>query len=160
VVWNRISVKLIVLETVSYCSHFTVSYVISRTGKTLLAKTLARFVNVPFVIADATTLTQASWWFSLLYCCWPIMNFIAYCFLSPSIGFSLKFISFTQLASRLVVYCCVFCLGIYFYVLVKMQKITLILMVWNQMATFLEGDKHDHIAFASEIRCLHLGFSS
>jgi len=25
-----------------------------------LAKTLARFVNVPFVIADATTLTQAS----------------------------------------------------------------------------------------------------
>jgi ATP-dependent protease Clp ATPase subunit len=24
----------------------------------LLAKTLARFVNVPFVIADATTLTQ------------------------------------------------------------------------------------------------------
>ena len=30
------------------------------TGKTLLAKTLARFVNVPFVIADATTLTQAS----------------------------------------------------------------------------------------------------
>lgn len=34
--------------------------VISRTGKTLLAKTLARLVNVPFVIADATTLTQAS----------------------------------------------------------------------------------------------------
>ncbi|KAF6140829.1 hypothetical protein GIB67_042242 [Kingdonia uniflora] len=33
---------------------------VSRTGKTLLAKTLARFVNVPFVIADATTLTQAS----------------------------------------------------------------------------------------------------
>ncbi|KAF9667333.1 hypothetical protein SADUNF_Sadunf15G0012000 [Salix dunnii] len=31
------------------------------SGKTLLAKTLARFVNVPFVIADATTLTQASW---------------------------------------------------------------------------------------------------
>ncbi|MQL75500.1 hypothetical protein Taro_007895 [Colocasia esculenta] len=30
------------------------------TGKTLLAKTLARLVNVPFVIADATTLTQAS----------------------------------------------------------------------------------------------------
>ncbi|MBA0684663.1 hypothetical protein Goari_026238 [Gossypium aridum] len=30
------------------------------TGKTLLAKTLARFVNVPFVIADATSLTQAS----------------------------------------------------------------------------------------------------
>lgn len=33
---------------------------LSRTGKTLLAKTLARLVNVPFVIADATTLTQAS----------------------------------------------------------------------------------------------------
>ncbi|KAF5731257.1 CLP protease regulatory subunit X isoform 3 [Tripterygium wilfordii] len=33
------------------------------SGKTLLAKTLARFVNVPFVIADATTLTQASWYF-------------------------------------------------------------------------------------------------
>ncbi|CAI0438519.1 unnamed protein product [Linum tenue] len=31
------------------------------TGKTLLAKTLARIVNVPFVIADATTLTQASY---------------------------------------------------------------------------------------------------
>ncbi|GER29250.1 ATP-dependent Clp protease ATP-binding subunit ClpX [Striga asiatica] len=30
-------------------------------GKTLLAKTLARVVNVPFVIADATTLTQAGW---------------------------------------------------------------------------------------------------
>jgi len=29
-----------------------------RTGKTLLAKTLARYVNVPFVIADATTITQ------------------------------------------------------------------------------------------------------
>lgn len=31
-----------------------------RIGKTLLAKTLARVVNVPFAIADATTLTQAS----------------------------------------------------------------------------------------------------
>ena len=30
------------------------------TGKTLLAKTLARLVNVPFAIADATSLTQAS----------------------------------------------------------------------------------------------------
>ncbi|CAH9140871.1 unnamed protein product [Cuscuta epithymum] len=29
------------------------------SGKTLLAKTLARLVNVPFAIADATTLTQA-----------------------------------------------------------------------------------------------------
>ncbi|KAL9245139.1 hypothetical protein vseg_018824 [Gypsophila vaccaria] len=31
------------------------------SGKTLLAKTLARFVNVPFVVADATTLTQAGY---------------------------------------------------------------------------------------------------
>ncbi|XP_052189450.1 CLP protease regulatory subunit CLPX3, mitochondrial-like [Diospyros lotus] len=31
------------------------------SGKTLLAKTLARFVNVPIVIADATTLTQAGY---------------------------------------------------------------------------------------------------
>lgn len=31
------------------------------SGKTLLAKTLARLINVPFVIADATTLTQAGW---------------------------------------------------------------------------------------------------
>lgn len=31
------------------------------SGKTLLAKTLARFVNVPLVIADATTLTQAGY---------------------------------------------------------------------------------------------------
>ncbi|KAJ9159106.1 hypothetical protein P3X46_024634 [Hevea brasiliensis] len=31
------------------------------SGKTLLAKSLARIVNVPFVIADATTLTQASY---------------------------------------------------------------------------------------------------
>lgn len=30
-------------------------------GKTLLAKTLAKFVNVPFVIADATNLTQAGY---------------------------------------------------------------------------------------------------
>lgn len=31
------------------------------TGKTLLAQTLARFLNVPFVIADATTLTEAGY---------------------------------------------------------------------------------------------------
>lgn len=31
-----------------------------RIGKTLLAKTLARIVNVPFTITDATALTQAS----------------------------------------------------------------------------------------------------
>jgi hypothetical protein len=29
-----------------------------RTGKTFLAKTLAQYVNVPFVIADATTITH------------------------------------------------------------------------------------------------------
>ncbi|KAG8041419.1 hypothetical protein GUJ93_ZPchr0663g11369 [Zizania palustris] len=29
------------------------------SGKTLLAKTLAHIVNVPFIIADATSLTQA-----------------------------------------------------------------------------------------------------
>ena len=33
----------------------------SGTGKTLLASTLARLVGVPFVIADATTLTQAGY---------------------------------------------------------------------------------------------------
>ncbi len=31
------------------------------SGKTLLAKTLARFLNVPFAIADATTLTEAGY---------------------------------------------------------------------------------------------------
>ena len=30
------------------------------SGKTLLAKTIARYLNVPFVIADATSLTQAA----------------------------------------------------------------------------------------------------
>ena len=31
------------------------------SGKTLLARTLARFANVPFASADATTLTQAGY---------------------------------------------------------------------------------------------------
>src|SRR4029079_1733514 len=31
------------------------------SGKTLLAQTLARLLNVPFVIADATTLTEAGY---------------------------------------------------------------------------------------------------
>ncbi|MBQ6810042.1 MAG: ATP-dependent protease ATP-binding subunit ClpX, partial [Firmicutes bacterium] len=31
------------------------------TGKTLLAQTLARFLNVPFCVADATTLTEAGY---------------------------------------------------------------------------------------------------
>lgn len=39
---------------------FSCKTLIMGTGKTLLAKTLARIVNVPFVIVDATTLTQAS----------------------------------------------------------------------------------------------------
>lgn len=68
------------LETFAYlmvtCFYFHLSFYISflfltfvftvRIGKTLLAKTLARVVNVPFAIADATTLTQAS---SILYTC-------------------------------------------------------------------------------------------
>ena len=33
----------------------------SGSGKTLLAKTLARVLNVPFAIADATTLTEAGY---------------------------------------------------------------------------------------------------
>lgn len=33
----------------------------SGTGKTLMAKTLAKFLHVPFAIADATTLTQAGY---------------------------------------------------------------------------------------------------
>ena len=36
------------------------------SGKTLLAQTLARVLNVPFAIADATTLTEAGYVFSLL----------------------------------------------------------------------------------------------
>ena len=31
------------------------------TGKTLLAQTLARFLNVPFTIVDATSLTEAGY---------------------------------------------------------------------------------------------------
>ena len=31
------------------------------TGKTLLAQTMARLLNVPFAIADATTLTEAGY---------------------------------------------------------------------------------------------------
>ena len=31
------------------------------SGKTLLAQTLAKMLNVPFAIADATTLTEASY---------------------------------------------------------------------------------------------------
>lgn len=48
------------------------------TGKTLLAKTLARFVNVPFVIADATAITQVTMagisciWMFFLVCLVPL----------------------------------------------------------------------------------------
>ena len=41
--------------------HCCNSAVPAGSGKTLLAKTLARLVNVPFVTADATTLTQAGY---------------------------------------------------------------------------------------------------
>ncbi len=34
---------------------------IGPTGKTLLAETLARFLDVPFTMADATTLTEAGY---------------------------------------------------------------------------------------------------
>ncbi|PWA68575.1 ATP-dependent Clp protease [Artemisia annua] len=44
------------------------------SGKTLLAKTLARFVNVPFVIADATTLTQCVMFTFLNH--WPIVFYL------------------------------------------------------------------------------------
>lgn len=56
-----------------------------RIGKTLLAKTLARVVNVPFTIADATALTQVSlfsgWLFSLslLMFFLSFLNFIFIC---------------------------------------------------------------------------------
>ena len=33
----------------------------SGTGKTLIAQTLARLLNVPFAIADATTVTEAGY---------------------------------------------------------------------------------------------------
>lgn len=39
-------------------SDLIIHSILEQIGKTLLAKTLARLVNVPFVIADATTLTQ------------------------------------------------------------------------------------------------------
>lgn len=39
-------------------SGMIIYMIFEQIGKTLLAKTLARLVNVPFVIADATTLTQ------------------------------------------------------------------------------------------------------
>ncbi|KAK6159722.1 hypothetical protein DH2020_003103 [Rehmannia glutinosa] len=68
--YKRINQTLIQKETGAERSHIVAeldccnSDVVelrrAMTGKTLLAKTLARVVNVPFVIADATTLTQAA----------------------------------------------------------------------------------------------------
>ena len=56
-----------------FSSDFCCIFIFSvRTGKTLIAKTLARFVNVPFVIADATSLTQAS----------SVINFFLHHFMS------------------------------------------------------------------------------
>lgn len=45
------------IRLLSSFSYFSLTI---RIGKTLLAKTLARIVNVPFTITDATALTQAS----------------------------------------------------------------------------------------------------
>jgi len=36
------------------------------TGKTLLAKTLARILDVPFAVADATTITESGYWVMML----------------------------------------------------------------------------------------------
>ena len=48
--------------TTSSCPRATsCSSVPTGTGKTLLAQTLARFLQVPFTIADATTLTEAGY---------------------------------------------------------------------------------------------------
>ncbi|KZV42911.1 ATP-dependent Clp protease ATP-binding subunit clpX-like, mitochondrial [Dorcoceras hygrometricum] len=55
-IFNHLGVFLDFLNYVSFDERL-----FERTGKTLLAKTLARLVNVPFVIADATTLTQAGY---------------------------------------------------------------------------------------------------
>lgn len=43
------------------CSQCMALVTIAGCGKTLLAKTLARLVDVPFAMADATTLTQAGY---------------------------------------------------------------------------------------------------
>ena len=56
------------------------------SGKTLLAKTLAKLVNVPFAMADATTLTQAGYVgddveaivFKLLQVCWSSRLFVSW----------------------------------------------------------------------------------
>ena len=47
------------------------------TGKTLIAQTLARFLSVPFAIADATTFTEAG------YVGEDVENFLVGCFRSP-----------------------------------------------------------------------------
>ena len=46
------------LVYISFCEH-TVTHTL--TGKTLLAQTLAKYLDVPMVICDCTTLTQAGY---------------------------------------------------------------------------------------------------
>lgn len=52
---------LICISDFKCISSLNFCYISAGSGKTLLAKTLARLVNVPFVQADATTLTQAGY---------------------------------------------------------------------------------------------------
>lgn len=54
------------------------------SGKTLLAKTLARFVNVPFVIADATTLTQVTLFVDICLFCYSKLVMFKLCLLKPA----------------------------------------------------------------------------
>jgi len=73
----------------SFATTFTLFFsIITTTGKTLLAKTLARIVNVPFTMADATTFTQAGYVGqdvdSILY------NLLQVCSLSLSLSLSLS----------------------------------------------------------------------
>ncbi|KAK6267596.1 hypothetical protein QUC31_011756 [Theobroma cacao] len=53
---NNFMLLVMIIVLISSCKTL-----IMGTGKTLLAKTLARIVNVPFVIVDATTFTQAGY---------------------------------------------------------------------------------------------------
>lgn len=86
----------------SYYFTFTI-----RIGKTLLAKTLARIVNVPFVIADATSLTQASSFLCMLLYPHVLYNFkvILEAAYSHVISKGLLF----MLPHSSLVYVCLFC---------------------------------------------------